>query len=407
LELGNLTDQRRKGSMFGKRPFSLQRRKLFSRTLSVGLGSAAALGLADGAAPAQTFDPRQGQAYPESLSLAVLRDYRIAKSSSYDRTGGNADARKVDAGTSITVLDHKGPGTVGHIWFTINSQERWHLKKLLLRMYWDDEAEPSVEVPIGDFFGLNLGSYFTYQSAMLSVAPVKALNSYFPMPFRKSARITVTNEGSMPVRSLYWNIDYESLRSLPENLGYFHAQYRQAAPCPGWETAEKLNPTGKHNYVFMEAEGRGHLVGVSQGVLLNQDGWWGEGDDMLFIDGSPRPVTNGTGSEDYYNGAWGFDGQSFDYEFIGVPHVVNPYSIGGEWCLYRWHLDSLPVFQKSIRMTIEHGTGNDRSDNFYSVAYWYQTEPHLKFPALPPPDARVPKVFAVPKGAARLNPNGR
>jgi D-arabinan exo alpha-(1,3)/(1,5)-arabinofuranosidase (non-reducing end) len=393
--------------MFGKRPFSLQRRRLFSRTLSVGLGSAAALGLADGSSPAETLDPGENRTYPESLSLAVLRDYQAAKSSSWDRTGNNIDARKVEAGASITVFDSKGPGTIGHIWFTISSSDKGHLKNIILRMYWDSEAEPSVEVPMGDFFGLNLGQYFNYQSAMLSVAPIKALNSYFPMPFRKSARITVSNEGSMPVNSLYWNIDYQILRDLPENLGYFHAQYRQAAPCPGWKTAEKFNLTGKNNYVFMEAEGRGHLVGVTQGVLLNQNGWWGEGDDMLFIDGSPRPVTNGTGSEDYYNGAWGFGGQSFDYQLIGVPHVVNWLSIGGEWCLYRWHLDSLPVFQKSIRMTIEHGSGNDRSDNFYTAAYWYQTEPHMKFPALPPAEARIPKVFAVPKGVARPDHDGQ
>ncbi len=393
--------------MFGKRPFSLQRRKLFSRTLGVGITSAAALGMAEGASPAAAAGPGEKAAYPESLSLAALRDYRTAKSSSYDRTGGNADARKVEPGASITVLESEGPGSIGHIWFTINSPDRWHLKNLVLRMFWDGEAEPSVEAPIGDFFGLNLGTYFTYQSALLSVAPIKALNCYFPMPFRKSARITVTNEGGAEVRSLYWNIDYHLLGELPPDLGYFHAQYRQAAPCPGWETAEKYNLTGKNNYVFMEAEGRGHLMGVTQGILLNQNGWWGEGDDMLFIDGSARPVTNGTGSEDYYNGAWGFGGQAFDYELIGAPYVVNPFAIGGEWCLYRWHLDSLPVFQKSIRATIEHGTGNNRSDNFYTAAYWYQTEPHMKFPALPPAAARVPKVFAVPEGAAQPNPNGQ
>ncbi len=253
---------------------------------------------------------QQKPAYPESLGLAALRDYRTEKSSSYDRTGGNADARRVAPGATITVMEEEGPGNIGHIWFTISSRDHWHLKNLVLRMYWDGEPEPSVETPIGDFFGLNLGAYFLYQSALLTVAPMKALNSYFPMPFRKSARITVTNQGGEEVRSLYWNIDYDRLRMLPPDLGYFHAQYRQQAPCPGWKTAEKYNLDGKNNYVFMEAKGRGHLLGVTQGILLNQNGWWGEGDDMFFIDGSARPVTNGTGSEDYYNGAWGFGGQS-------------------------------------------------------------------------------------------------
>lgn len=384
--------------MLGKRPFSLQRRKLIGRTLGVGLGSAAAMGLADAASPAP--GAAQKPAYPESLGLAALRDYRTEKSSSYDRTGGNADARRVAPGATITVMEEEGPGNIGHIWFTISSRDHWHLKNLVLRMYWDGEPEPSVETPIGDFFGLNLGAYFLYQSALVTVAPMKALNSYFPMPFRKSARITVTNQGGEEVRSLYWNIDYDRLRMLPPDLGYFHAQYRQQAPCPGWKTAEKYNLDGKNNYVFMEAKGRGHLLGVTQGILLNQNGWWGEGDDMFFIDGSARPVTNGTGSEDYYNGAWGFGGRAFHYEMNGVPYVVNPSSIGGEWCVYRWHLDSLPVFQKSMRATIEHGTGNNRSDNFYSAAYWYQTEPHMKFPALPPAAERIPRVFAVPHGAA-------
>jgi hypothetical protein len=112
------------------------------------------------------------------------------------------------------------------------------------------------------------------------------------------------------------------------------------------------------------------------------------------------PVTTGTGSEDYYNGAWGFDGKPFDYQHIGVPYVVNPFALGGKWCLYRWHVDSPLTFRKSIRMTLEHGHGNDRSDSFYSVAYWYQTEPHAKFPTLPPMAERLPKVFAVAKGAA-------
>jgi len=374
---------------------ALKRRDL----LMYGAASAGLLGLGGRAASAATPESSGESSYPQEMNLALLRDYRTAKASSYDRTGGNRDARPLQPGETLTLMDAKGPGMVSHIWFTIASEDSQHLKRLILRMYWDGETEPSVEVPVGDFFGLNLGEYFLYQSALLTVSPVKALNAYFPMPFRKSALITVTSESKKPVRSYYWNIDYQRLPGLPENASYFHAQYRQSAPCPGWKTAVEKNPLGTNNYVFMEAEGRGHLVGVTQGIVLNQNGWWGEGDDMLFVDGSRKPVTVGTGSEDYYNGAWGFDGQAFDYPYNGVPYVVNPFSIGGRWCLYRWHVDAPLAFEKAIRFTIEHGTGNNRSDDFYSVAYWYQTEPHLKFPALPPAADRIPKVFAVPHGA--------
>ena len=385
--------------MHSDEKFLPQRRKLIWSPLTLGLASAGVLGLASARADAVPSPTESGLAYAAELSLALLRDYRTAKASSYDRTGGNADALRIEPGATQILMDAQGPGMVSHIWFTISARDPQHLKKLVLRMYWDGESEPSVETPVGDFFGLNLGEYFMYQSALLTVAAVKALNAYFPMPFAKAARITVTNECEQRVDAYYSNIDYQILPRLPENIGYFHAQYRQAAPCPGWSTAVEKNLSGKDNYVFLEATGRGHFVGVTQGIVLNQNGWWGEGDDMLFVDGSEMPISNGTGSEDYYNGAWGFDGKQFDYQHVGVPHVANPWAIGGTWCVYRWHIDSPLNFRKSIRMTIEHGNGNDRSDNFYSVAYWYQTEPHAKFPALPPVEDRLPRVFAVPNGA--------
>ena len=144
-----------------------------------------------------------------------------------------ADAVPVEPGQTATVLDVQGAGVVTHIWFTIDSPDPMHLKNLVLRAWWDGEASPSIEVPIGDFFGLGLGEYFVYQSALLAVAPVKALNAYFKMPFATAARMTVTNEGTVRTRSLYFAIDYVTLPSLPGGLGRFHAQYRQAAPCKG------------------------------------------------------------------------------------------------------------------------------------------------------------------------------
>src|SRR5438270_3208550 len=206
-------------------------------------------------------------------SLAQSQTYRMRRSSSYDRSGGNADARPVAPGASITVLDEAGPGQVSHIWFTIADKEDKHLKKIVLRMYWDGESTPSVEAPIGDFFGLGTGDYFLFESAPLSVGADKALNCFFPMPFRKHARITVTNEGSERIDALYWNIDWRQLSTqlLSETL-YFHAQYRQATPNTAVEGA-KTNLDGKNNFIWMEATGRGHFAGVTMSVIENADGW--------------------------------------------------------------------------------------------------------------------------------------
>ena len=377
----------------------LARRRLLS-TLASSLPAAALLGMNAQSAPAQPQEPEPSP--PEEIfSPARLRSYKNLRSSSWDRTGGNADAVPVDPGQTATVLDVQGAGVVTHVWFTINSRDPMHLKNLVLRAWWDGESSPSIEAPIGDFFGLGLGEYFVYQSALTAVAPVNALNAYFKMPFATSARITVTNEGPVPVGSLYFAIDYVSLQSLPAGLGRFHAQYRQAAPCKGVQSDGK-NLSGKGNYVFLEATGRGHFVGVMQAVVQNENGWFGEGDDMIFVDSDAMPTINGTGTEDYYNGAWDFGGQPFANLHQGAPYIVDPERIGGRYCLYRWHTESPIAFEKSIKVTIEHGTANDRSDNFYSTAYWYQNEPHATFPALPAVADRVPRVFAVggAKGAA-------
>ncbi len=333
-----------------------------------------------------------GQAPANSLSnLTKPQDYVLKRASSYDRSGGNEDYRSLAPGDTLPLLDTAGPGEISHIWVTIASGENFHLKKIVLRIFWDGETSPSVEAPIGDFFGLGLGSYFLYQSTPLAVGGDKALNCFFPMPFQKQARVAVTNEGHERVGALYWNIDFRAYRSpLPPDTPYFHAQYRQATPNKG-VVGSKTNLDGKNNYVWMEATGRGHFAGVTMSVLENADGWWGEGDDMFFIDGEKLPSINGTGSEDYFLGAWDFGGKSFSYPLFGAP-VVGPELEGSRWSVYRFHLDSPIPFTKSLRATIEHGHANDRGDNFYSVAYWYQTEPHAPFPPLPHVDARLPHV---------------
>lgn len=377
-----------------------------SATAALGLGvrnAAAATPGAHGAAEPPMADEA---ARPEEVfALARLRSYKTLRSSSWDRSGGNNDSVPVEAGGTATLLDVTGAGVVTHLWFTINSRDPMHLKNLVLRAWWDGEATPSVETPVGDFFGLGLGEYFVYQSALLAVAPIKALNAYFKMPFATSARITVTNEGTQRTDNFYFAVDYVTVPELPGDLGRFHAQYRQAAPCKGWTDNwtneyvaainDKKNLSGEGNYVFLEAQGRGHFVGVTHAVLQNQDGWFGEGDDMIFIDGDSKPTINGTGTEDYYNGAWDFGKEAFGNQHQGAPYMVDPERIGGRYCLYRWHTESPITFEKSIRVTIEHGHANHRSDNFFTTAFWYQTEPHAAFPALPGPEARVPRIFRV------------
>ena len=346
-----------------------------------------------------------GQTQSWQPDLTRQQTYQLRRASSADPMGANADSRKIAPGGTLTVLDTDGPGMVSHIWFTIADNEPYSLKRIVLRMYWDGETSPSVETPIGDFFGLGLGTYYNWQSEMLSVGSEKALNCFFPMPFARHARITITNEGKRPVGSLYYNIDYRMYpHPLPPDTIYFHAQYRQAQPNRGWTTNwksngdplvnKKANLDGKDNYVWMDAVGHGQYVGVTMSVLQNQDAWWGEGDDMFFVDGASRPSIAGTGSEDYFLGAWDFGGKPFSYQLYGAPVLGNELA-GSRSSVYRFHLDSPIPFTQSFKATIEHGHANHRSDNYYSVAYWYQAEPHAPFPPLPPVERRLPELQMV------------
>jgi len=340
--------------------------------------------------------------WPPKIDLTQPQDYVLKRVSSFDRSGGNADFREIAPGETLTLMDVDGPGVLTHIWFTLWSREDYHLKKLVFRIYWDHEATPSVEAPLGDFFGLGLGDYHVWESELLSVANERALNSFFPMPFQKHARLTVSNEGQTKVGAFYYNLDYRAYaRPLPSETLYFHAQFRQSQPAHGWTNEwksngeplveDKKNLDGKDNYVWLEAVGRGHFIGVTMSVLQNQDGWWGEGDDMIFIDGESTPSINGTGSEDYFLGAFDFGDRAFSYRLYGAP-VKGEERAGSRSSVYRFHLDSPIPFTKSIRATIEHGHANARSDNFYSVAYWYQAEPHAPFPLLPLAEQRIPRL---------------
>ncbi len=365
------------------------RRRFLRRALAAG-------GLA--AAVPQKIQSQAGAAGAAPLPWYTrAQSYRSLKQSSFDRTGGNHDSWPIAAGAVQEVFNAQGPGVISHIWFTIAARSGDHLKELVLRGYWDGAAKPSIEAPIGDFFGLNLNSYVIYESEYLACSPGRSLNCYFAMPYRRSARMTVTNEGKQEVGAFYSNIDYMGVGSLPEDALYFHAQYRQSAPCtPVVSAGPELNPDGKLNYVYMETRGRGHLMGVTLGVLQNANGWWGEGDDMIFIDDESKPAIVGTGSEDYFLGSWDFGGRdgavAFAHGMYGAPLIVAPERTGGRYCCYRWHGDNPVTFERYLKHTMEHGHANDRGDNFFSVAYWYQSPVYTDFPALPAVEARIPVV---------------
>ncbi len=387
-----------------------QRRGFLQRILHAGGLAAAEAGGAQ--AQGQGQGPGRGDArYLPRYARA--QDYRSLKQSSFARDGGNADRFQIAPGATQELFADEGAGVISHIWFTIAAQSPDHLKEIVIRMYWDGASKPSVETPVGDLFGLNLGIYSIYQSAFLNCSSIKALNCYFAMPYRKAARITATNEGKIQVGAFYSNIDYQKPRELPGDVMYFHAQYRQKSPTAAttndWKNngdANRLrNLDGKENYVFMETRGRGHLMGVTLGVLQNQEFWMGEGDDMIFIDDESKPSITGTGLEDYFCGAWDFGGRDtaipFAHLYNGSHLISAAERAGGRYCLYRWHADNPVTFSRYLKHTIEHGHANHRADNYYSVAYWYQSEPFTDFPALPPADQRIPVLRAVagPGGA--------
>jgi hypothetical protein len=371
------------------------RRRRFLRYL--GGISAAGAGVAAAAQTPGAVAQQPGDAVLPSYARA--QNFRSLKQSSYDRTGGNHDSWRIEPGQSHEVFKSDGPGVISHIWFTIAAQSGDHLKELVLRMYWEGSDKPSVETPVGDFFGLNLGQYFIYQSAFLNCSAVKALNSYFAMPFRKSARITVTNEGQKPVNSFYSNIDYKLVPSLPDDIAYFHAEYRQATPNQAQQyssSSQEINKDGKNNYTFVEARGKGHLMGITLGVAQNSENWFGEGDEMIFIDDENSPAITGTGTEDYICGAWDFGGKdtaiAFAHLYNGAPYIAIPERTGGRYCLYRWHADAPVTFNRYLKHTIEHGHADNRHDCYYSVAYWYQSQPYTDLAKLPPAADRIPKL---------------
>jgi len=344
---------------------------------------------------------------PPFVERMRLRDARTARVSSWDRTGGNQDWITIKPGQTAVLADIAGPGCIKHIYWTyiIEKQDlrRRLFRDVILRMYWDDEKTPSVESPIGDFFGVSNGLPRPLRSLDLVVNPgglggetSVGLNCYFPMPFSKHARIDITYDTPPPADpiGIWYHIDYEVYPASPEWLvgaGRFHAQFRHCRS-PKDMKAGGINKTGSENYVILEARGQGHLAGYVLGVDNITGGWWGEGDDMVFIDGESWPPSfHGTGTEEIFGGG-ACPSVEYSGPYTGFHLVEN--RDGDQWygknAMYRSFVRDPIRFRESIRVTLEHGHANDMANDYSSVAYWYQREPHAPFPPLPSRAERQP-----------------
>ncbi len=334
-------------------------------------------------------------------SIAQIVDARSKRISSYDRAGGNGDCVHIPAGDTFTLAEIEGAGVVKHIWITMSSRDELLRRILVLRMYWDGQEHPSVESPIGEFFGQGWGMKYIFISLPLAAAPAggNALVCYFPMPFGKGAKITVENQGQHPVDSFYYYVDYEEHESISDDMGRFHAWYNQELTQPESDSGDienewtvfgdfANNTTDKNNYVFCQPEGKGHFVGVNYYVNSPSPIWYGEGDDMFLVDGQSWPGSaHGTGTEDYFNQSWCPD-EHYCHPYFGTaraPGRLNDsprFGWLGRTHVYRFHLEDPIRFSKSLRASIEHGHANCLTLDLASVAYWYQTLPSKPFPAL-------------------------
>lgn len=363
--------------------------------------------------------------------LYELNHCRSKRISSYDRSGGNHDWMDVMPGECKTIAEISGSGIIRHIWCTNWTgtedwkEEPYALRKLILRMYWDGEEEPSVEVPLGDFFGIGFGIHKNYSCAVMSMNPDdgRGMNCYFPMPFRTSAKITIENQCDNHT-NFYFYIDYEEWQEANfGEIGYFHAQWRRESNTNGWAPLEpglldrekanvegepawipkawmKKNTTGEDNYLILEAEGKGHYVGCNLNIDVftpQANEWYGEGDDMFFIDGESWPPSlHGTGTEDYFSTAFG-PAEEYHGPYSGITVYSGEeagFKYGGKNSMYRFHIEDPVCFKHSIRFSIEHGHANKLSNDYSSTAYWYQTEPHKVFPKLLPVEKRLPRKHA-------------
>ncbi len=288
---------------------------------------------------------------------------------------------RIKPGETFTMAEINGPGAIQHIWMTPTGNWRFSI----LRIYWDDETEPSVECPVGDFFGMGWNAYSPLVSLAVCVNPGSAFNCYWVMPFRKKCRITMQNINDEDAMTLYYQVDY-TLTDVPADAGYFHAQFRRA------------NPDENSVYTIIDGlKGKGQYVGVYLAWGVNNNGWWGEGEIKFYLDGDTRfPTICGTGTEDYFCGSYNFDREGKYTEFCtpysGLVQVIKPdgaYRSQQRFGLYRWHIMDPVRFDSGLRITIQDlgwrhgGRYLKQHSDIASTCFWYQTEPHAKFPPLP------------------------
>lgn len=340
--------------------------------------------------------------------LYQIRDLKTKRISSYDRTGANRDCVTIESGETKVLAEIPGAGIIKHIWFTIACDDSMLRRNAILRMYWDGEENPSVESPIGDFFGQGWGEKYNFISLPLAAAPAggNALNCYFPMPFGNGARITVENQSDQPIKSFYYYIDYEEHPSMPLEAGRFHAWWNREITQPHGDLGENEwatfapyaeNPTDEHNYLFADIEGKGHFVGLNYYVDNPGPMWYGEGDDMWMVDGEPWPGSlHGTGTEDFFNSSW-CPNEIYLHPYFGYGRIPQKLGWMGRTHCYRFFMEDPVYFEKSLRASIEHGHANVLTLDLCTVAYWYQMEPHKVFPVIPSKEKRqnMPEIGVV------------
>jgi len=300
---------------------------------------------------------------------------------------------RIKSKTTFTVAEITGPGSIQHIWMTPTGNWRHSI----IRFYWDDETEASVEVPVGDFFGMGWGKYAALNSLAVSVNPGSAFNCYWPMPFRKKCKITMENISDSDM-TLYYQVDY-LLTDVPSDAAYFHAQFRRVHNLPY-----------KQDYVLIDnVKGKGHYVGTYMAYEVHENGWWGEGEIKFFMDGDTQwPTIAGTGTEDYFCGSYDWDTRKknaagvevVDYTeytgpYVGLHQVIRGdghYQVMQRFGMYRWHINDPIRFEKDLKVTIQalgwrsDGRYLPLQDDIASVVFWYQTDPHTPFPKLPSRD---------------------
>lgn len=349
-------------------------------------------------------------------SLPKLRNYTSHRVSSYDLTGANLDYWQIEPGRQKVLGEINGPGCIKHIWMTLGIPHEDYCRRIILRIYWDDCTEPSVACPIGDFFGLGHGLRKNFVTLPLQMSPQngKGFNSWWPMPFKKRAVFEVENQGA-ELYAHYFYLDYERYPDLSAvaDQAYFHVQWRREANTRGWAFESGLvqdeylhdprwqNKTGADNYTICEVQGNGIYCGAHLDIdcfQRNPNDWYGEGDDMIFIDGESWPPSlHGTGTEDWYHCAYG-PTQEYQAPYHGI--LLNSGTPDWPWkgknSVYRYHIEDPLRFQKSIRVTIEHGHANKLSHDYASTAYYYLTQPQKGGLDLPPVLERLPRLNETP-----------